>query len=49
MFYIFNTIAFLFKKSWRKVQVLMTPQELVVCGESNEINGEKNLCSTAEK
>ena len=28
----------------------MTPQELGVCGESNEINGEKIvLCSTAER
>ena len=29
---------------------MLTPQELLVCGESYEINGEKILlCSTAEK
>ena len=29
---------------------MLTPQELIVCGESNEMNGEKIvLCLTAEK
>ena len=38
--------SFPYQKSWRKVQInVATPQELkMVCGESNEINGEKN-CS----
>ena len=42
---------FLYQKSWWKVQVnVLTPQELRVCRESNEVNGEKNvLCSAAEK
>ena len=39
------------EKSCWKVQVnVLTPQELGVCGESNEINGEKFvLSSTTEK
>ena len=43
--------SFLYQKSWWKVQVnVFTPQELGVCRESNEVNGEKNvLCSPAEK
>ena len=47
----FHTTASLTKKSQWKVQVnVMTPQELGVCGESSEINGEKNvLFSIAEK
>ena len=42
LFFIFLTIAFLIKHHGVKVNVV-TPQELkMVCGESNEINGEKN-------
>ena len=44
LFYTFHTTAFLIKKSWWKLLVnVLTPQELGVCGESNEINGEKKL------
>ena len=40
---LFHIASFPYQKSQWKVQVnVVTPQELGVCGESNEINGKKN-------
>ena len=43
--------SFPYKKIMVEAEInVLTPQELGVCGESNEINGEKIvLCSTTEK